>query len=78
MPQGKKKATQSVVQYILTNSLKRSNEVQKYVLDTCKSVPAYLEFTVELQNNGDVFGDPVRRVSLGWYLREAGPRWASI
>ena len=39
VPVGKKKTTQSVVQYILNNSLKRSNEVQKFVLDTCKGVP---------------------------------------
>lgn len=78
VPQGKKKTTWSVVQFILTNSLKRSNEVQKYVLETCKSVPAQLEFTEELLNNGEAFGDPARRVALGWYLREAGPRWTSI
>jgi hypothetical protein len=33
---GKKK--QSVVQYVLMNSLKRSNEVMKFVLDTCQNL----------------------------------------
>ena len=68
-----------MVQYILNNSLKRSNEVQKYVLDTCKSVPVHTAFTYELMANPEVFqSDPARRVALGWYLREAGPRWTSI
>ena len=33
---GKKK--QSVVQYVLMTSLKRSNEVMKFVLDTCQNL----------------------------------------
>ena len=71
-----------MVQYILNNSLKRSNEVQKFVLDTCKGVPLHLQFA-DMLATGDgssVFGveDFERRLKLGWYLREAGPRWASI
>ena len=68
-----------MVQYILNNSLKRSNEVQKFVLDTCKGVPQHLAFANELAANGNVFlEDPEKRLKLGWYLREAGPRWTSI
>ena len=79
VPQGKKKTTQSVVQYILNNSLKRSNEVQKYVLETCQGVPGHIAFTNELQNNPQAFeADPARRVALGWYLRETGSRQTSI
>ena len=79
VPQGKKKATQSVAHYILNNSLKRSNEVQKFVLDTCKSVPGHREFTNEYTANTGVFeAELERKVALGWFLREAGPRWTSI
>ena len=79
VPQGKKKALQSVVQYILNNSLKRSNEVQKFVLETCKGVDGHKAFIEEFQSNPEVFlTEPERKVALGWFLRETGPRWSSI
>ena len=38
-----------------------------------------MAFANELAANGNVFlEDPERRLKLGWYLREAGPRWTSI
>ena len=68
-----------MAQYILNNSLKRSNEVQKFVLDTCKGVPGHRDFTNEFTANTAVFeAETERRTALGWFLREAGPRWTSI
>lgn len=70
---------QSVVQFILTNSLKRSTEVQKFVLETCKGVQGHMAFVEELARDSSCFeNSPVRKVALGWYLREAAPRWTSI
>ena len=55
VPQGKKKSLQSVVQYILNNSLKRSQEVQKFVLETCSGSLRYTQFLNELSQDGSVF-----------------------
>lgn len=79
VPVGKKKTTQSVVQYILSTSLKRSNDVQKFVLETCKGVEGHKAFIDEFIVNPGVFAeDSARRVALGWFLRESGPRWTSV
>ena len=79
VPQGKKKTTQSVVQYILNNSLKRSNEVQKFVLETIKGTEGHATFVEEFVASPEIFqADQERKVALGWYLRESGPRWSSV
>lgn len=79
VPQGKKKTTQSVVQHILNVSLKRSTEVQKFVLETSCATPTYVDFMNELASNPQVFvTQPERKIALGWFLRSAGPRWPSI
>lgn len=79
VPQGKKKTTQSVVQYILNNSLKRSNEVQKFVLETIKGTEGHATFVEEFVASPEIFqADQARKVALGWYLRESGPRWSSV
>ena len=54
--------------------------MQKFVLDTCKNIPVHNDFITELTSPGaeDVFDtEAERRLALGWFLREAGPRWTS-
>ena len=79
IPNGKKKTPQSVVQYFLTNSLKRPNEVQKFVLETCKGIEGHKTMLDQFVADSGIFdSDLVKRVELGWYLRENGSRWISI
>ena len=55
LPLGKKKTPQSLVQYILNESLKRSNEVQKFVLETIKNLERYLSLLETHSNDSSVF-----------------------
>ena len=49
------------------------------MLETCKGVEGHKTFIEEFLANPGVFTEDLeRRVALGWYLREAGPRWNSI
>ena len=53
--------------------------MQKFVLETCKGVEGHKTFIEEFVASPDVFeANLERRVALGWYLRQAGPRWSSI
>ena len=74
----KKKVTTSVVEHILVNSLTRPNEVQKFVLETCKGVEKSLIFTEKHDTNNQFLEDNNDKLELGWYLREFGHRWTQI
>ena len=75
---GSKKAPQSVVQHILASSLTRSNEIQKFVLETCKGIENAELFETKLVENMDFFSLNDQKLNLGWYLKESGHRWLSI
>ena len=70
MQNGKKKQLISVAQHILNVSLKRSTEVQKFVIDTSAGVPAYLKLMNDLAQDPELFDQQAeRKIELGWYLR---------
>ena len=74
----KKKQPISVVQHILANSLTRPNEVQKFVLETCKGVEKSLILTEKHNTNNQFLEESNEKLDLGWYLREFGHRWIQI
>ena len=49
MEVGKRKLVTSVVEHILKTSLKRPNDLQKFVLETCKHAATCMEYA-----NGDI------------------------
>ena len=69
---------QTVVQHILANSLIRSNEIQKFVLETCKHLQKAQQFEGKIMDTDGVFSADEDKLELGWYLRESGNRWTSI
>lgn len=76
---GKKK--QSVVQYILMTSLKRSNEVMKFVLDTCQNLGNCLTLLEKVHADpGCAFLDnDAAKIDLGKYLKETGgAKWVPV
>ena len=48
------------------------------MLETCKGAPDHLTFARDLEADPALFENLEKRVGLGWFLREAGPRWTSI
>ena len=75
---GAKKAPQSVVLHILATSLTRSNEIQKFVMETSKHVPKAQDFEDRLMANAKLLENSDVKLELGKYLRESGPRQSSI
>jgi hypothetical protein len=73
---GKKKEVISVVQYILTTSLRRPKTLEKFVLETCKHAPLCVEFANS--DNSDLSHNQTKRLALGQYLREAKHYWPSV
>jgi len=79
VPQGKKKATQSVVQYVLMNSLKRSNEVMKFVLDTCQNADKCGILIDQIAKGQTILKSEADRIEMGLYLKETGgARWVPV
>lgn len=81
VPQGQKKAPISAVQYILMTSLKRSNEVMKFVLDTCQNLDKCLEVLFKIKEDPSCafLQTDEARVDLGRYLKEAGgAKWIPV
>ena len=76
---GKKKTLSSLVAYILQDSLKRPNEVQKFTLDTCKHLAEYVELLeIHAQDNSVFINQSEKVLKLGWFIREAGERFTSV
>ena len=71
-----KNKKEKVALKVLQDSLKKSNEVTKYVM----SVLPYIESTIAIANElsgVEVLNDQ-QKLKLGMHLREAGHRWESI
>lgn len=76
---GKKK--QSVVQYVLMTSLKRSNEIMKFVLETCQHLSNCIHLLDQVNADpscGFLKSDQAR-IELGKYLKETGgSKWVPV
>ena len=72
-----KNKVEKVVLKVLTDSLKKSNEVIKFVMS---SLP-YVEKAIQLSRRiiqVESPLDPELKLELGLYLREAGHRWETV
>lgn len=70
-----------MVQYVLMNSLKRSNEVMKFVLDTCQNLDACFALLSKVSKDSDCsfLASDEARIELGRYLKETGgARWPPV
>ena len=70
-----------MVQYVLMNSLKRSNEVMKFVLDTCQNLDTCIALLTKVSQDTDCgfLASDEARVELGRYLKETGGvRWPPV
>ena len=61
---------------VLQDSLKKSNEVVKYVMSVLPYVSRAIEFANKVQDLQKL--DETLKLDIGWYLRDAGHRWDSI
>ena len=70
-----------MVQYVLTNSLKRSNEVMKFVLDTCHNLEPCIALLQKVIQDRDCsfLASDQSKIELGRYLKETGGvRWPPV
>ncbi|TNV82489.1 hypothetical protein FGO68_gene295 [Halteria grandinella] len=66
-----------VVEYILTESLKKPANSIKYVLGVHPYVEKAIQFAQQLSQLHEPINEELK-LQLGWYLREAGHRWDSV
>lgn len=66
-----------VVQKVLYDSLKKSNEVTKFVTGVLPHVPKTIEFANRLSQVQEELSDEMK-LELGFFMRDAGQLWNSI
>lgn len=63
----------------MNESLKRSNEVQKFVLESCQHLPEYLQLLEKSKSDATIFETNYDELlKLGWFLRGVGQRFDNV